>query len=1047
MKLNYCRVLTIILLLCSNFVMGQQVAIIGTIKDANTGGPLPGASVLEVGTTNGTISDFDGNFKLKLAPNTSISISFIGYETKIIETKGKSKIDVVLSSSTENLDELVVIGYGSVKKSDITGSVAVTTAKEIENRPVANASTALQGLTPGLQVSTSSSGGAPGASKSLSIRGSGTPLVLIDGIEGNMDDINPDDIETFTVLKDAASSAIYGARAAYGVVLVTTKSGKDGITVKYSNNIQIAHNTNTPNMVDSKRWAEYFNLASTNDGRAPIFSDDILAKIDEYMADPVNTPPATKDPNKADQYGFYTMGHANTDWYDVLYKDWSMRQQHNLSVSGANDRVSYYTSLGFYDQEGQIQYIDDKYQRYNFNSRLNIKVNDWLSSYTNVRYNKIYQKTTSYNTSLLFHNTARLYPTNSPVNAQGQYIGESEHSAIVAVLNGSGDDITNFGSTQITSGFSIEPIKGWVTKAELNYRGDVSSRERHNALVNTYTPSGATVAVRSTNGYYTNAYTSTYIKPSFYSTYSKDINGHDFSIMAGYEFENYRYEYKYLSKNQLVTDQVPSISTGTGTLNGNDSKYSWGTQSVFGRFNYNYKNKYLLNVNFRADATSKFSKDNQLGAFPSLSLGYDMAKEEYWQNIPMVADVVSQFKPRFNYGSLGNQNGLGNYTDAEILPINTNLGWIMGDERPIYTSIPGMINTNLTWETVTTIGYGLDIAMLNNRFTLSADWYKRTVDDLLGTASADIPGVLGTNPPKENNAAIETKGWEINLGWSDDINEFHYFANLNLFGYNKVFTKYNNETKLLNSNFEGKRIGDIWGYRATDGFLTEGEASNMSSDYNGSSEGWYDQSQINSVWGAGDVKYVDQNGDGIINKGKNTLDDHGDMEIIGNSIPDVQFGINLGASWRGVDFSIFLQGVAGKEVWLGGNTFFGMSGSVWQATAFEEHMDYWTPENPNAYYARPLSNRSGKNQQVSDKYLQDAGYLRLKNLQVGYTFPTSWTERVDIKKARIYFSGENLLTFTKLSSVYDPEAISGGYGAGKMYPLQMVLSGGVSLSF
>jgi TonB-linked SusC/RagA family outer membrane protein len=503
--------------------------------------------------------------------------------------------------------------------------------------------------------------------------------------------------------------------------------------------------------------------------------------------------------------------------------------------------------------------------------------------------------------------------------------------------------------------------------------------------------------------------------------------------MVGVQSELNQDQTVSISKSELITDNVSFITTATGATTIGGSKGHWGTLGVFGRLNYNYDEKYLLEISSRYDGTSRFQESRRWGLFPSVSAGYNIAKENYWEPL---ADKISLLKLRASYGTLGNQSISGSYYPyLASLGINTNLDWVMGSERPLYVTAPGLVSPELTWETTTTLNFGLDAAAVNNRLSFSFDWYKRATDDMFGPLES-YPAVLGVSPPRRNNASMETKGFELSLGWNDRIGDLSYHAKVLLSDNRTKITKYKNATGTLTDYYEGQEFGQIMGYETVGLFQSDDEVTKGP-----------DQSFIGTKWGPGDVQYKDLNGDGKVNKGTNTLSDPGDQVVIGNNTPRYSYGVSLGLSWKGFDLDMLWQGVAKRDVWLGGNFFFGDAGNYNQITIYKEHLDYWRPDNTGAYFPKPyMTSLKNKDIQVQSRYLQNASYLRLKNLQLGYTLPAGWIDRFSLGSVRIYFTGENLLTFTRLLKVFDPEDLAGDRGPGKVYPLPTTYTLGIKLN-
>ncbi|QZT36559.1 TonB-dependent receptor [Halosquirtibacter xylanolyticus] len=1016
----------------------------GQVIDENKG-PLPGVTITTEGAKHGTITDMDGFFQLKIEESVDkLHFSFVGMKTKTVILGTNKLINVQLFPSAIGLDEVVAVGFGTQKKANLTGSVASVGEEAFSSRPVSNVTQALQGKVAGLSITTNKSGGTPGASKSINIRGLGSvngknaPYVLVDGIEMSLDDINPNDIAQISVLKDAAASAIYGARAAYGVILVTTKNGKEGIHVNYSNNFSFSTATNLPNKMNSLDFVEYYNDAAHNSGQSPVFNDEMIDRIRTYMGDPNSIPvavPKTTDPTRYD----WGTANANTDWYDEHFKSWVPSQTHNISISGGNGNTKFYLSGGYFTQDGILKYGDDKYTRKTINAKLETKIASWITVKGSILYRSSTNDKPSTGIEQYFHDVSRLWPTYPIIDPNGNF---TDLSKVTGIRDG-GRNIQEKNLFGLTGEINFEPIKNWVTTVRINKKIGFNESNKSSLFYNGYLVDGSTVPLNRQNSLTTGASSANLLSPQVFTTYKLDLaKDHHFNILAGVQQELKESEGKTITRKDLITQGVVSVKTAVGDLTASDNREHSSTQSLFGRFNYNYKGKYLIEMNARADGTSRFAEGSRWGFFPSVSLGYDIAKEGYFKSL---TDHISQLKVRFSYGSLGNQN-VANYLYLENMKYKAQSSWILGSVRDPYMENPNIKSSSLTWEVVTTKTIGLDIALLNNRLTGTFDFYEGITSDMLGPSNT-VPAVLGTGAPKENNAEMRTRGIDFSLSWKDKIGDFNYFITGTLNNYSKEITSYKNDRQLINNYYVGKEIGEIWGYRSNGLFQSEEEVKGAPS-----------QKFINKKpWQEGDVRYEDLNGDNEINKGKQTIQDHGDLEVIGNTTPKMQYGISLGASWKGFDFSMFIQGVGKRDLWLDQSYFFGIVGNKHVSSAFNDHKDYWTPENTNAYYARPYMDRqSGKNQQKSSRYLQNGAYIRLKNLQLGYSLPSSLLQKWSITKIRLFVSGENLWTHSNLADMFDPEATSGkknrnsnkaGTGNGKIYPLQMVLSTGISVSF
>lgn len=1024
--------------ICGFLSVEAQVTVNGTVVDATNGDPIPGINVMEKGTSKGVVTDFDGKYTIDVGASATLQFSYVGYATQSILVNGREKIDVSMEEQSEGLNEVVVVGYGTQKKGNLTGAISTIDAEVLESRPVSNVMQAIQGSAPGLLLSVGNSGGSPGASMNISIRGvgnlqgTGAPLVIVDDIPLNdpsgLNNINPEDIESISVLKDAASSAIYGSRAAFGVILVKTKSGKGipGHEITYSNNYIYSSPTRIPDMMNSLEFANYFNLAATNGGGAPIFNDETMARIRAYLADPINTPVTVANP-AGTTWQQYTGSNANTNWFDVMYKDVVMRQQHNLSFAGNEEKLSYNVSGSFFDAPGIMSFGDDSYQRYTLNSKVSSKMNDWFTVNANVRMAREDLERPSYDPGLYLHNISRRWPTNGVLMPNGHY---SDGSEIPFLLYGGRRNSKEF-NTNASIDLIFEPIEDLKIKTSLLYQRETTNITSHTAKVGVVEPDGQERMIQQNNSFARYAYERNYISPNVVVSYDKSINEtHNFSGLLGFQQENTDYSSVQANINDLITDNVPSISTGVGEDNVSDSQGQFATQGYFGRLNYNFKEKYLVEVNGRYDASSRFAPDSRWHFFPSISAGYNIAKENFWpfQN-------VSMFKLRYSTGSIGNQN-VANYLYISRMPIRTNLWWLGANGRPNYTLTPGLISPDITWETVKTDNYGLDVAAFNNRLQVTFEYFIRSTDDMFGP-SERLPGVLGTSAPQANNASLETKGFDFSLQWKNNMGEFNYNVGVVLSDAVTSVINYRNPNNLLNTYREGQKLGEIWGFETVGLYQNQAEIEtgpDMSKFYAGE-------------WFPGDVHYKDLNGDGFIDWGDSTSDNPGDRTIIGNSTPRYLYSFTAGFDYKGLDFSMFWQGIGKREVWTGDAYTFGAVGNQWQSAGFAEHGNYWSEDNPGAFLPRPTFREAWRNQEVQTRFLQNGAYLRLKNVTLGYSFSDDVISNLKLKKLRIFVGAENLLTLTKMSSIFDPEATGGSWGNGKIYPLQKSFSLGLNVQF
>ena len=1031
-------------------VLQQQkgITVSGNIKD-DTGFPLIGVNVVIKGSNQGVITDVDGNFSMEDVPSSAIlRFSYIGYQP--IEMKAQESIMLVMHEDNEKLEEVVVVGYGTQKKVNLTGAIEVVDGDRLKNRPSTNVSQVMQGTVSGVNFSYGNSGSEPGAKLNLQIRGQGEPYVLIDGTVGDLNMIDPNDIENISVLKDAAASAIYGARAPYGVVIITTKSGKreEKIQVDFSANVAFTKPIRKPRMVDSYTFVRAMNEFHDNQGESRLFAEETIDRIIAYINNP-SLPETVPDATNSNQWATYLLANGNNDWIDVHFGS-GVRNQENVSIKGGGKDLAFYLSAGHAYEKGILNFGKDTYRRINFNAKLDLSLTKWwkLSSNTRVvqstRENPNYDDEGDYD--MMIHQIFRTQPNQFLKSPNGYY---SRLSRIPMIEAGSDKTITRGILQRFAT--DITPLKNWTISADYSIDFPYTSFTSNNLTAYEDLVDGSLSAIPTTVPSYVNKYKShtMYNSLNVYTSYKFDLKDkHHFTAMLGFQQESNSYDYLSGLKKELITPEVPSISTATGEMQTTDDLTHWSTQGYFARLNYDYMGKYLLEVNARYDGTSKFMKDHRWGLFPSFSLGWNISHEKFWEP---VSPYVNTLKLRTSWGSLGNQN-VDAYQDLPLLGTEMNLEWILNGKRPAYTTAPNLINPVLTWESSKTVDVGADLGFFNNRLQITADYYQRLTFNRLGPAQA-LPAVLGADIPKENNSELRTRGWDLSFTWRDKVsNDFSYSVTAMLFDYKSVVTKYNNPTGILTTDYEGKTIGEIWGYETVGLIRTQEDADRINQSKS--------QNFINAqVWRTGDVMYRDLNNDGLINNGKNTVSDHGDLRIIGNNTPRYQFGITLSADYKGFDFMAFFQGTAKRDLWLTGNMFWGFNN--WnQTTLFPHHLDYYRDAeestysglgvNTDAYYPRPYSQSSlyKKNQQIQTRYLQNGAYLRLKNLQLGYSIPQTVLKKVGLQKSRIYCSAENVLTLTKLPVGFDPETANlGKYGNGKSMFSLAVLSFGLNVSF
>ena len=1078
--------LFIMLLFGIHIMYAQQSDIKGTVTDKRLNEPIIGASVLVEGTSNGTITDMDGNFSLKnISKGNVLVVSYIGYQPQCLTIDGnQTTFRIMLTEDTQTLDEVVVVGFGTQKKVNLTGAVATVDTKTLESRPVTSVTQALQGVMPGLNIDVNDKGGRLDENPNMNIRGTGnlgtgssaSPLVLIDGAEGDINSLNPQDIANISVLKDAASSSIYGSRAPFGVILITTKSGEAGKTnIQYSGNFRWSRPTNIPDMLDSYRFAKYFNVAKKNEEgneEAFIFSSATIDRIQKYMAGEY---PYTSDP-EGNQGGFFPFNGASNDnqnWPRNFIDKTSFGQEHNLSISGGSEKVKYYISGAFLSQEGQMNYSDEKKKRFNISGKVSGQVTKWLNLDFNARFIredigmptfiKLYG-------DRFFAETTKLYPTMPLYDNNGHY---TRNPKLMQLTSGGRSNSTK--DTYFTQGgFHLTPIKGLGIHGQASLRTTNYQHQYNVNKVYLYNKENQPVEEAWLGGDNDLAAGKTFVQSeteqtsmmttALYADYEYSWMKHNFKATAGMNSEYYRINNLVGKRYDVVNEQVPSINTATGTSVLKAFTREWATMGYFARLNYDYDGRYLIEGNIRRDATSRFRGDERWGTFPSVSVGWNIAREAFWEP---AQEYVNLLKLRFSYGSLGNQNTESFYPTYSIQNITVGSAddggrWLLEQaNRSSIASTPGLVSSLLTWERVISYNAGLDFAAFNNRLTGYAEYYIRDTKYMVGPAE-EISPIVGASAPKLNNTSLRTKGWELQVNWQDRIGQVGYRISLNLSDAQTEVTEYpnpdktfytkNSDGETIENYWKGKKLGEIWGFKTVGMAKTDQEIQ----DY----IAIHDQSRLpsvgNNIWKAGDIMYANLDDNPAIEKGT-SANDPKDLCIIGNSTPRYRFGITLGADYKGFDISMMFQGVAKRDIWVGGDDrtdyskgmiFWGVNGGQWDSTGYDEHYDFFRPEgdelgaNLNAYFPRPIIG-SKQNQQVQTRYLQNAAYIRLKNLQVGYTLPTELIRKISLQKVRVFFSGDNLWTGSKMSKNFDPELL---FQNGMSYPLSYTLSFGINIT-
>ena len=1046
----------------------EEYVVKGVVVDTG-GNPLPGVNIQVEGTTNGSITDLSGEFTIRVKGNKRVQLiaSYIGFATKTVWASPATKqISITLEESFAALNEVVVIGYGTQKKLNLTGAVTTASGDVLEDRPIGNIAQGLQGVVPNLNISFNS--GQPNSSAKINIRGNtslngGNALILVDGVEiSDLSLLNPQDVESVSVLKDASAAAVYGARAAFGVMLVTTKKGSRNqkTRINYSNNFSWSSPARLPDMPRSDVWARTWNKAFDYDSPGTYyFNDKFLAALDAHIADPENNPSVLVD-TEGIQSPQYTPGNpgwayvGNTDWLQEFYKNAAFMQQHNVSVSGGTERNNYYASVGFKDQSGIFRHGNDSYKRFNMSFNFDTKLTNWLDMSFAMRMNNVnsnepylYRKDSA---ETLYYEVYRMFPTLPVYLPNGDYTGlflSKGNFNIVGKMELAGRNKRETWDQWYIGKFDLHPLKGLSVKGDYSYnRYSVKQKKHGKEMMQTF-PEGVEPKLVETPSRVEN-YNSSNIYQVFnvWAEYKKTIwDDHNFIFMAGYNQEEKTLSSISYIMTDLYDNNLPVSDMAVNYLSNDEVDDIWRVQGTFFRLNYDYKSKYLFEVNGRYDGSSKYAKDDRWAFFPSTSVGRRVSEEGFFNSL---RNVVDNLKIRFSIGTLGNQVTDGYHSYMSTLRASAITNYVFNGKMVNGLSAPSLPSF-VTWEKVITKDVGLDWSLFKNRLNGTFDFYVRDTKDMV--RSVTLPAVLGTTGGKENIADMRTVGWELELNWRDRIGKvlgspIEYSVGVGLSDYQAEITKYDNPNGSLAGGmyYKGQKLGEIWGY-VTDGFIQDDrEAAKMN----------FIQKYISAKWFPGDIRYKDLNDDGVIDQGDRTLANSGDQKVIGNSTPRYRFNLQGGIGWHGVKVNVLFEGVCKRDLWTGSDIFWGFSRGIYNSCVTQYHIDNtWTKENTTAYYPR-LSQQNTKSHQVQTKYLQNAAYIRLKDVSVSYTFPKSWLSKLKVEQARIYFSGMNLWEKTGLPPFMTPDIVDqisdasmNASNAGKEYAFMRSYSLGINVTF
>jgi TonB-linked SusC/RagA family outer membrane protein len=1022
-KRYFLWIIMIIQLFVFQSAYAQKTGVItGVVKD-QSGEPIIGASIIVSGATNGTVTDINGRFSLNASTDAILKISYIGYKAEIVKVNNRSSVSVTLTEDLHGLDEVVVVGYGTQKKVNLTGSIAAVSGRDLTKRPVMNTTSALQGLASGVTVTSTS--GQPGKEGStIMIRGIGTlnnnnPLVLVDGVVGSVDGVSPSDIESISILKDAASSAVYGSRAANGVILITTKRAGEGkIKIGLNTNIGFQTVTTQPNFLGSIDYMELYDKANSNDTRnvttgaagGVIYGEDYIANYKAKMTlDPYNYP--------------------NTDWQAITYKQQAIQQIYNLSLSGGTDKVKTLASANYSNQEGVFP--DTYMKRYSARINTDYKFNNKLSAGVDFsgRHTIVSEPGSGASAAIgSVRRTASIYPWVTPTgNPAYVQIGANSWALSQEKFAGYNRNLYDEGVVNLKMAYA--PIKELRFDVSYSPRINYSNNKVFSDIITYYDvdnnpiTNAQTRAIKQTYNYSFND------DLKFLVNYEKNIKSHNIHLLGGFQQNTYYGEYLYGRRegSDFSYDEIASFPVTNQSTDGNASEMA--LQSFFGRLNYAYANKYLLEANVRYDGSSRFADGHRWGMFPSFSAGWRINEESFMKNI----DWISNTKLRASWGRLGNQE-VGSYYPSSL---NISLSQPVVFNGTVSDGY-GAVNyafKDISWETTTMSNIGLDLGFFKNQLTVAFEYYQRTTSGIL--MNLDIPSYMGYgNSPLQNAGVIENKGWELNVDYNNHIGNVNYNISANLSDVrNKIVDMkgITNDYSDIFTSRAGYSYGTIWGLQADGLFPTTTEAKA------------YTVTQFGNLQG-GDIKYVDQktvdtDGDGRPDAGDGIINSK-DYVAIGNTIPRYTYSFNISAEYKKFDIQLFFQGVGKCDGYLQGDLAWAFNNGAnvqqWQKDGM------WTEGQTNSKYTRMFIS-SANNIKTSTFWLQDASYLRLKNLQLGYTLPKKILNSISIDNLRVYFSANNLFTFSKMIDGYDPE--QSPTNAQTSVPLLRTFSFGFNLNF
>ena len=1074
-------------------VNSNTTTITGTVVDEN-GEPVIGASIAEIGTIRATATDIDGHFSLKVGPKAKLQISYVGYKTVKVDASNGMRIQ--MENDNALLDEVVVVGYGVQRKANLTGAVSnVEVSKVLESKSETDLARSLQGTVPGLTILNSD--GRIDSEASVVIRGIGTlsnsgtstPLYVVDGVPtDNLSYLNTNDIESISVLKDAASSSIYGTRAAFGVVLITTKTAhtKDNIKVSYKNNFAWSQATTLPDYPNVPTQVQGLIDVNKRMGlEVELFGmymdkPEFQAGMNRWIEKHGDTKAGYREMiygDDYDEYGYY----ANWDVPGIMFNNAAPSQSHNISVTGNSGKTNYYVSFGYDQRQGLQNFNPDKVKRYNGTVNVSTQATDWLLvgarvAYTDRNYDGVSNRQNYGNAGYQY-----LWRWGSFFGPYGYFVNPEDGQqydarTMIGYRKQGGERSRHMDNLRLTGFVKVNLAKGLTFNGDYTFVRKNTKYKDVGLPVNLYNTWGL-----APKGPTNTLVTSTWIESDHsvyqnhvfngYFNYAASFNDvHNLNLMAGANVDKDDYEYLYFEKHGIQDVNMPELALTNDYYTSSHSHSHTGSAGFFGRINYDYKGIYLLELNGRYDGSSKFPAGDQWAFFPSASIGYRFSEEAYFEPLK---SVISNGKIRASYGSIGNQE-IGANMFLETMARNANsVAWLgNGSSRLDYFGQPKMVSKSLSWETIRTTNIGLDLGFLNGDLNVTFDWYQRDTKDMLAPGKA-MPSVLGASPAWENAGSLRTRGWELTIDWRHKfINDLYLYATASIGDYKTKVTEWDSND-LINDYYTGKEYGEIWGFE-TDRYFDFNDFNGQNADGSWSYKaGVADQTKLQSggfVYGPGDIKFIDQNGDGVIDWGKGTPDDHGDLIKIGNTTPRYQYSLRLGGSWKGFDLDLYMQGVGKRDYWsqsafvmpmmrgadaLYANQTSYVTEAMFHSGVIDQSVDFprmWGGGAGQGNASGSILNGGRYNFYPQTKYLVNMSYLRMKNITIGYTIPKNITRKIYLSRVRVYGTITNafdIINHNKGTGI-DPEMNNGegAYGNGvwgRIDPIMRTYSFGIQI--